>query len=104
MRTAILILSILISSACFSQGFYKREKDPQGKFVKYINDSCGSEDTTRFSLLHSSVGVYGGSWKLLATKKDTYTYPDHGWYWADTKKQALILLKLVRISKTDTIE
>jgi hypothetical protein len=32
--------------------------------------------------------VKSSEYELLAENKDSYTYPDHGWYWFDTDEAA----------------
>lgn len=39
-------------------------------------------------LLYGPNFVYGPTYELLASNKDTYTYPVEGWYWFDTLEEA----------------
>jgi len=89
MKTKLIIIFILASITGFSQGFYKREKDPQGK---YINDTIS--DTCHYSINFTDNAVEGGLWRLDRKLKDTYQYPVHGWYWAESDKEATRLLGL----------
>jgi hypothetical protein len=48
-------------------------------------------------LHYAKNAVYGGSWSLVKELKDTYTYPNHGWRWADSKKEAKQLFNLRKV-------
>lgn len=39
-------------------------------------------------LLYGPNFVYGPTYELLASNKDTYIYPVEGWYWFDTLEEA----------------
>lgn len=45
-------------------------------------------------LLYAPNFVEGGSYRLNASEKDTYTYPVNGWYWFDTELEARTFLGL----------
>lgn len=89
MKTRLIVIFILASISVFSQGFYKREKDPQGK---YRNDTIS--DTCHYSINFTDNAVESGLWRLDRKLKDTYSYPVHGWWWADSDDQAVRLLGL----------
>jgi hypothetical protein len=86
---AKLIILFFIPLIGFSQGFYKREKDPQGK---YLSDTIS--DTCHYSLAYAMNGVYGGKCELLKEKYKSYSYPVCGWWWADSDEKAMAILKI----------
>jgi hypothetical protein len=83
-----LLILFLFPLIGFSQaGFYKLEKDPQGKYVKKAND-CSTQDTA-YSIMYAPNEVSALGWSLKIALKDTYTYPNRGWYYADNLNDAL---------------
>jgi len=40
------------------------------------------------NLLYAEKAVYNKNYTLLIEEKDTYTYPEDGWYYFDTKEEA----------------
>lgn len=45
-------------------------------------------------LLFSALRVHSPKVTLLAENKDTYSYPADGWYWINTREEALKLWSL----------
>jgi hypothetical protein len=103
MRTIIILTMLLITTAGYSQksGFYTRQKDPAGIYLK-DTCTCPKQDTNHYTIIHAN-GVEGGTWNLRKKDYLTYTYPKKGWYWAESKKQALQLLLLKLEFKKDSI-
>ena len=95
MKAIATILICLAAVATMGQGFYKAEADPQGNYV-----TLNTADTSHYSISHAVNGVDGGKWQLTVKDKDTYDYPVHGWWWADSKARAVELLNL-RAIKTE---
>ena len=87
MKTNLIILFTLLPFIGFSQGFYKLEKDPDGRYVKK-SANCALQDTI-YSMMFAPISVTTATWSLLIANKATYTYPNRGWYYADNLNDAL---------------
>ena len=96
MKKLIFIIGILLSCSAFGQkeGFYNKDRDKDGI---YITKDC--TDTLRYNLQYAENGVWGGTWELNKNKKDIYTYPVHGWIWANSKQEAKQFFNLKKYSK-----
>lgn len=90
MRTKLIILFLLVSLTGFSQAFYKRQVDPRGSLLRDTTEA----DTTHYSLIVAPNGVWFLNWHLDKELRYTYTYPDRGWWWAESEEQALTLMGL----------
>jgi hypothetical protein len=98
MKTKLIILFFFCYLTGFSQGFYIKYEYPNGLYKSTIQS-----DTSCYKI-NSGLLIDAGTYQLDYRIHDTYTYPFHGWYWADTNKEAMILLNLKWKNENDTID
>jgi len=79
-KTILISVIIFLSITTYSQGFYKKVVNKDGKYIM--------ADSTKYDLIRAN-NVYNKAYSLKKDKHKDHTYPIDGWYWYENESKAI---------------